>query len=108
MKKSKKPISATKQKSMFFAGVILMAVAIFMSSFAFSMQMILNPVNDKSTTEINLEEENQRLKQDLNLLQDQYDILEAKQKNKKSTSSKTSVGSTAKSEKNTDDYDDEN
>ncbi len=106
MRKQKKPITAGKQKAMLFIGVFLVTVALFMGSFAFSMQMILNPVDDKSSEEKSLAEENQRLKQELNLLQDQYDVLEAKQ-SKKPTPTKAPEVKKSTFESYDDDYDDD-
>lgn len=70
-----RPASSKGRKAALIIGIILLCVSVFMGSFVFSFKMILNPADDKSSVEETLTAENKKLKEDVSILQDQFDVV---------------------------------
>ena len=58
-------------------GIILLNISIFMAAFVFSFNMIVNPIGQRDEEIRLLTEENIKLKNDTQLLQDQVDVMQS-------------------------------
>lgn len=63
---------------MFIIGVVFLAISVFLGAFVFAFNMILNPADDSSSKEQALIEENKRLRQEVQLLEDQLSVATSK------------------------------
>lgn len=106
---------AKGRKAMLIIGIIILNISIFMAAFVFSFNMIINPVEKRDTQVQTLTEENKKLKNDSQLLQDQLDVVESELESYKERyggssslkSSSSSNSSSSKSSSNSRDEDDD-
>ena len=58
-------------------GIILLNISLFMAAFVFSFNMIMNPIGQRDEEVRTLTEENIKLRNDTQLLQDQVDVMQS-------------------------------
>lgn len=69
--------SAGGRKSMLIIGIILLVISLFLASFVFSYYIIIDPVGTQNSELRNLTRENEQLRNDAQLLQDQLSVVES-------------------------------
>ena len=92
-KKQKKP-TGKGRKTLVVFGLIFILTGVFLAAFTCSFQIMIQAENESKNDQTSVEAENQRLKENIQLLQDQLTILES-ERDKNSSSAKPT--STAKS-----------
>ena len=70
--------SAKGHKAMVIIGIILLNISLFLAAFVFSYSLILNPVAERDSKVESLTQENEKLKIDVQLMEDQLDVVESK------------------------------
>lgn len=84
-------------------GIILLNISLFLAAFVMAFTLIVNPIAERDSQVKTLTEENTKLKNDAQLLQDQLDVVESELDTYKKQSGRSSSSSRASS----DDEDDE-
>lgn len=92
--KKQKKSTGKGRKTLVVFGLIFILTGVFLASFTCSFQIMIQAENESKNDQISVEAENKRLKENVQLLQDQLTILES-ERDKNSSSAKPT--STAKS-----------
>ena len=92
---SKKP-SYKGRKTLVVFGLLFILAGVFIGSFACSFQVMIQAENSSKTDENSIEAENRKLKENVQLLQDQITILESELNRYNGTSASSQPTSTAK------------
>ncbi len=92
--KKQKKSTGKGRKTLVVFGLIFILTGVFLAAFTCSFQIMIQAENESKNDQTSVEAENQRLKENIQLLQDQLTILES-ERDKNSSSAKPT--STAKS-----------
>ena len=92
--KKQKKSTGKGRKTLVVFGLIFILTGVFLAAFTCSFQIMIQAENESKNDQTSVEAENQRLKENIQLLQDQLSILES-DRDKNSSSAKPT--STAKS-----------
>ena len=88
-------------------GIILLNISLFLAAFVLAFTLIVNPIAERDDQVRTLTEENTKLKNDAQLLQDQLDVVESEldtYKKQNGRSSSSSSSRTASDDEDDDDY----
>lgn len=85
--------SAKGRKTLMVFGILFIISGVFLGSFACSFQVMIQAAQAEETDENTLQSENAKLKEDVQLLQDQITILQAELDRYKPTSKPSSTAS---------------
>lgn len=72
----KRKVSPGRKILMAF-GILFVSIAVFLGSFVFSFNLIINAANQKKVDDGTLQSENAKLKEDVQILEDKNKILQA-------------------------------
>ncbi len=86
-------------------GIILLNISLFLAAFVMAFTLIVNPIAERDSQVKTLTEENTKLKNDAQLLQDQLDVVESELDTYKKQSGSSSSSSSSRA--SSDDEDDE-
>ena len=87
--------SARGRKTLMVFGILFIIAGVFLGSFACSFQVMIQAAQSEETDENTLQSENAKLKEDVQLLQDQITILQAELDRYKPTSKPSSSSSSS-------------
>ena len=79
-------------------GIILLNISLFLAAFVLAFTLIVNPIAERDAQVRTLTEENTKLKNDAQLLQDQLDVVESELDTYKKQSGRASSSSRASSD----------
>lgn len=92
--------SAKGHKAMVIIGIILLNISLFLAAFVFSYSLILNPVAERDSKVESLTQENEKLKIDVQLMEDQLDVVESELESYKKRYGGSSSSSSSSSSSN--------
>lgn len=77
-------------------GIVLLNISLFLAAFVLAFTLIVNPIAERDEQVRTLTEENIKLKNDAQLLQDQLDVVESELDTYKKQSGRTSSSSSSR------------
>ena len=108
MGENEKKQSSAGRKTLMIVGILFVSIAVFLGSFVFSFNMIINAANQKKVDDGSIEAENAKLKEDVQILEDKNKILQAEiDRYTGKSSAKATAKPTAKKTSSNDDDEDE-
>ena len=88
-------------------GIILLNISLFLAAFVLAFTLIVNPIAERDAQVRTLTEENTKLKNDAQLLQDQLDVVESELDTYKKQSGRSTSSSSARTSSDDEDGDDD-